>query len=1138
MVPIVVVLALGIAGCGEATKEASPVLTFGGNTDAGMADISRGGPDDAVAGGDITADSATEQDIFGAPDVVDDGGQDSDAAPQPADTAETGDATVGDGGCQKTSPATEACDGLDNDCDGQTDEDGCSDGNACTSDDKCVDGACKPGLPVACDDANPCTNDTCDAGSPQIPGKGCLHADNIDACDDGDVCTTTDVCAAGTCSGVKIDCSDGNQCTVDVCDSKGANGAKGGCTNTAASGACDDGNACTKDDACAAGKCVGSAAACSCTKDADCAKLEDGNACNGTLTCVTTGAGSTCALDPATVVKCVTKEPCYESKCQPDSGVCAKSAVADGLGCDDGDPCSIGDHCDAGKCTPKAKQTCDDNNACTTDSCDVTTGACAHNKVSDTCDDGNPCTVGESCITGKCEGGKPNTCDDDNPCTDDSCAPTAKPACQHSAVDGACDDNDPCTTGEKCATGSCAPTGKLTCNDANPCTKDSCDSQAPDAKNACKHLALSGACTDGSKCTASGACVEGQCKLVPIKCDDGNLCTKDSCNGATAGTGCVYQPISGATCDDGKKCTVQDQCKNGACIGAANPCSDGNDCTFDSCTESTGCGHAPSADGAACGATGACGKAGACKSGVCNGASANKCDDGNPCTNDICNDGGGCSHAHNIASCDDGDKCTSPDVCSGGLCKSGVKTNCDDGVVCTVDSCDKTKGCVTAPKADTYMPPCDGAVEGNSCYKAFAQWKNWPDAQKICKAWGGHLATISSELENTTVRLLSIACTGQETGFAWIGLNDFATEGKFLWADNTPLKYTKWRDNEPNNLGGNEDAVAIYRNDGTWLDYAHFAATQCWVCERPLPALCDDPSKCVKKGRCDKAGACKSETPGCDDGNACTLDTCDGKGGCTYGKAKDGTNCAGTGVCSNGLCLAGVSSHPASSCAALHASNPTLKSGVYMLDPDGAGVGPKFKAYCDMTSDGGGWTLVMKIDGNASTFAYDSGHWKSTVGHNWQQTDFDNKEAKLLSYATVGFSEVRVGMQTNGITKWLKFPYKASSLYSVIADGKHRPTKLGPAKWRGLISSSSMQNHCNREGFNAAAFSGQARVRIGLIANNENNCFSPDSRIGLGGRGLSCKTDNNNTCGNAAHASCQADNGTRNIKSFGYVLVR
>jgi hypothetical protein len=57
------------------------------------------------------------------------------------------------------------------------------------------------GAPLACDDGDPCTDDTCNAPST------CVSTPNAAPCDDGDACTTGDTCQAGGCVGTAVpDC--------------------------------------------------------------------------------------------------------------------------------------------------------------------------------------------------------------------------------------------------------------------------------------------------------------------------------------------------------------------------------------------------------------------------------------------------------------------------------------------------------------------------------------------------------------------------------------------------------------------------------------------------------------------------------------------------------------------------------------------------------------------------------------------------------------------------------------------------------------------------------------------------------------------------------------------------------------------
>ncbi|MBM4370923.1 MAG: hypothetical protein FJ098_04670, partial [Deltaproteobacteria bacterium] len=437
-------------------------------------------------------------------------------------------------GCDASEPVAELCNGLDDDCDGAVDE-------------PLEQGGDYVNL---CADGNPCTQDTCQGAG------GCDHlALGGGECVDGNPCTAGDHCEGGTCLGLPVICDDGDPCTDETCDGLG------GCVATDNSAWCDDGNPCTVADRCDAGNCIGVAIPCECANDADCAALEDGNACNGTLVCDTGSFLKTCVVDPSTVSSCPEPPPgedaiCLQATCDPGDGTCGFAPDHEGQACDDGDPCTIGDHCAEGACAAGPPLACSDGNLCTDDSCGP--GGCVFTPNAAPCSDGNPCTTGDHCAGGWCGGGGLLACTDGNPCTTDSCVPAT--GCKFVLNQDPCNDGDLCTVNDHCHLGSCIAGGALSCNDGNPCTDDSCAAAAgcvftPNAvpcddgsvctggdhcaAGACKGGALL-PCDDSNPCTDDYCDVLTGCLSVPNKdtCNDLNACTANEfCHEEACGGG-------------------------------------------------------------------------------------------------------------------------------------------------------------------------------------------------------------------------------------------------------------------------------------------------------------------------------------------------------------------------------------------------------------------------------------------------------------------------------------------------------------------------------------------------------------------------------------------------------------------------
>ncbi len=622
--------------------------------------------------------------------------------------------------------------------------------------------------------------------APEVPSGGGAKTSPI-LCDDGDICTQSTQCGSGTCAGgnnvcactSSADCEtqeDGDYCNGTLfCDLKTQTcklnpativtcptAADTACVKTSCDKptglctakslkngtVCDDGEACSADDVCAAGVCVGTVNVCKCSQHSQCTD-SDNNACNGGGWCNT--ALGYCMSNPATAVFCPTaaETTCMKNACLPLSGACTETAVErtslicptagvcrrevlptaappNGVfACSDGDPCTTGDLCDSSACTP-GKPTC----SCQSD------GDCT--------DDGNLCNGVPFCD--KTDPAKPVcktnaatqiTCPTvgDTECLSHGCDPqTGKCVAKPAATGASCDDKNPCTKSDACLLGQCS--GVNTCE----CQFD-VDCKAKE---------------DGNQCNGSLYCDKSKadkpvCAINPasvVKCPaTAPVCLTWSC--VTATGQCVLGPtpvgLAGAitACNDGDACTNKDACAAGVCSGDAKDCNDNNACTDDTCV------------------------AGKCEH------KSKVCDDNNACTADGCNvKTGVCttnSLVNNGKGCDsDNSGCTVNDVCLDGVCKAGAGVACapiKSAVPCRTTVCSSTGStsfqCVLTTSKDGAScddgDGCtgDGACKSGVCGKSqdvllHSQLLLLPDAVKYTRQSTGHAMYIDVQ-GNATV---------------------------------------------------------------------------------------------------------------------------------------------------------------------------------------------------------------------------------------------------------------------------------------------------------------------------------------------------------------------------------------------------
>eukprot|EP01084_Bolivina_argentea_P082730 149798_1 len=114
----------------------------------------------------------------------------------------------------------------------------------------------------------------------------------------------------------------------------------------------------------------------------------------------------------------------------------------------------------------------------------------------------------------------------------------------------------------------------------------------------------------------------------------------------------------------------------------------------------------------------------------------------------------------------------------------------------------------------------------SNSYHLIDESLTWQDGNTRCNALGSTLATITSQQQqNEAIELCATSTVlGQPQGYVvgcFFGLNDLSSEGSYKFVDNTPLTYSFWASEQPNNIN-NEDCVRMSLHTaqvyGSWFD--------------------------------------------------------------------------------------------------------------------------------------------------------------------------------------------------------------------------------------------------------------------------------------------------------------------------------